>query len=313
MTSPESIRRGRGFTLVELMVAMAITVALSSVIMTTAVFSMDIWARGRSEVRASRQAKSMAESIARDIESMVVRKGNDFQWLSAETMIPDSGPKGVHRSGNAARLAFFSSATDRYDGKTGSADTGQGGDVSTVVYELQYKDPTGAAGNGEYSNFVLYRRLIDPDDTFKDLLCQTDLGGALDSYSGSVGDFGNFVCENLYQFTLTFHVAVPESREEGSRILQIPVKVGDGGGAGFVGSFKIFGNRIETALPRGADVTADQLEAGKLSGLEISLTVLTDAGLRQMHQRPFRTTADESDFLRKHSFQYSKLVRISTD
>ncbi len=302
----------RGFTLVELMAAMSVTVMMVVVMVSISGVALDAWTRGRSEVRASRQAKAMTEMMSRDLDSLVIRDGNAFQWLFAEAKVPDGGPANGVVSPNAARLVFFSSAMDRYDGKSVATATGNQGSVSTIVYELDYQDPTVGGGNGNLASFVLYRKIVNPDETFKDLLCRKDLPEAFRTHANGVDKLENFVCENVYQFTVTLHVEVVD-RSKKKRTLQIPVQVGRGGGADSVPDFGVFGNRIETRFPSRGDVTPEALAAGTLTGVAISMTILTDFGIEQMRRRGFHSMDEQAGFVVKNSYQYSKFIAISRE
>lgn len=81
MKTPFSPKRAKGFTLIELMVAMAITTVIVTVLVSITGIAIDTWQRGRAEIRASRQAKSMLDTMAKDFESLVSRRGNNFEWL----------------------------------------------------------------------------------------------------------------------------------------------------------------------------------------------------------------------------------------
>ena len=120
----------KGFTLVELLVAMAITSIIVVVLISVTSMALDTWNRSRSELRAARQGKALIDTMARDFESMVVRSGNNFEWLYANVAIPATGPNG-NLSPNASELIFFNGATDRYNGGVGTP-TDLGGDVSCV-------------------------------------------------------------------------------------------------------------------------------------------------------------------------------------
>ncbi len=172
-----SIKAGKGFTLIELLVAMAITTIIITILVSITGLSLDTWNRSRSEISASRQGKAMIDSMTRDFESMVVRKGNKFEWLYAAYSPTAKGPKDDtnNKSPNAADLVFFSAATDRYNGNigdteadpdTGDAGEDKGGDVSTIAYQLKYKDPIdGGDTEDRFKTFVLYRKIINPDNT----------------------------------------------------------------------------------------------------------------------------------------------------
>lgn len=312
-----------GFTLIELLVAMAITTIIITILVSITSLSLDTWNRSRAEIRAARQGKSMIDSMARDLESLVVRKGNSFEWLYAKSNPSSDGPKG-NASPNAVDLIFFSAATDRYDGKIGTADD-KGGDVSTIGYKLVYKDPIAGDTEDKYKTFVLYRKIVNPDDTFKDLLGQTDLEAKFSTFTGtganSVDDERNFICENVYQFTLIFHVevTVPATGGPGSaNTVDVPIVV-DTNGSGDR-NFKITGTGINTSFSvpsaLASKISADQLKTGRVSAVEISLTVLTDFALNRMQKVDFKAAGGKSkddmkaEFIAKNSYEYSKLIPV---
>lgn len=303
----------RGFTLVELLVAMGITIIILTVLVSVTAMALDTWNRSRSEIRASRQAKAMIDSMARDFESFVSRKGNSFQWLYAKSEPPADGPKD-QLSPNAVDLIFFSAATDRYDGKVGTIDD-LGGDVSTVGYRLAYKDPIAGLNVDNYKTFVLYRKIVNPDVTFADILGQASIKIPFDAANGvAIDEEENFVCENIYQFTISFHVSITKSDDT---IVSVTVPVVDlaNPAANPALEFSVMGTGIESTYSPAA-FTIDEIQAGRLYAAEISITVLNDFGLEQMRRRTFADaggkTAEEikAEFIAKHSYQYSKIVQL---
>ena len=297
----------RGFTLMELMVAMAITTIIVTVLVSITSIALDTWNRSRSELRASRQAKSMLDTMARDFEALVTRRGNTNEWLSAITESQKIGDK--LGSTNASKLIFFSAPTDRYNGEIGkSADLG--GDVSCVAYGLEYKDPIGSAGAG-FETFVLNRLLVNPDETFNKLLGKTDLTAELPKCTVKLDDPTNFVCENIYQFTITFHVQVSQASTGASpvtTIVNVPVKLGKTNANQTTNSFKIKGTGIESGYA-GGTVTNDELKGGRITAMEVSATVISDFGVDQLKRRTF-SGSQQAEFLAKNSYQYTKLVQL---
>ena len=102
-------RCARGFTLAELMVAMAITVILLTLLVSVTAVALDGWRISRNKVRASRQAKATLEQMSRDFEAMVVRTGSNFEWLHTETDPDNPGPEN-NESPNAARILIAAGA-----------------------------------------------------------------------------------------------------------------------------------------------------------------------------------------------------------
>jgi len=298
-----------GFTLIELLVAMAITTIIITILVSITSLSLDTWNRSRSEIRAARQGKSMIDSMARDFESLVVRKGNNFEWLYAEANPPTNGPNSnKYTSPNAIDLVFFSAATDRYDGQIGVTGQDLGGDVSTIGYQLTYKDPIAGGNNDAFKTFVLYRKLVNPDETFQKLLGQSDLNAEFDKLPNAVDEEANFICENVYQFTITFHVEVAVTvtgPPATTKLMDVPITVNTKGGKNR--KFKLIGSGITTDF-KSTLVTDAQLATGRVKAVEVSLTVLTDFGLQQMRKRP--SIADLDEFIAKNSYQYSKLIPV---
>lgn len=313
----------KGFTLIELLVAMAITTIIISILVSVTALSLDAWNRSRSEVRAARQGKAMIDSMARDFESFVVRKGNGFEWLHAESNPSTGGPNGS-ASPSAVDMIFFTAATDRYDGNVGdTGPTGQdkGGDVSTVGYQLVYKDPIDPTSTDDgFKTFVLYRKLLDPDKTFgvggtPGTLGEADLKDAFTTVIGSnlIDEDVNFICENVYEFTVTMNLSYTEGAI--TKSLRIPIGQGDNA----VRNLSIKGTGItqnDGTLITGVNgasnsaVDGELIKSAQLSSVEISLTVLSDFGLKQLRVRTFADADEKSEFIAKNSYQYSKLVQV---
>jgi prepilin-type N-terminal cleavage/methylation domain-containing protein len=299
----------RGFTLMELMVAMAITTIIVTVLVSITSIAIDTWNRSRSELRASRQAKAMVDTMARDLEALVTRRGNANEWLSAMSPTDTIGEK--LESSNSADLIFFSGSTERYGGEIGTK-TDLGGDVSCIGYRLVYNNPI--KKDEKPRTFILRRFLVDPRPTFDNLLGKEDLKAAFDagSYSNRLDDVENFVCENIYQYSITFHVEVTRAGSGASSVptvVTVPVTIGKSGSGQVAKSFKIKGTGLETVGYSGS-VTADELKSGRIKAMQISLTVISDVGIDQLNSnRPFNDSQREV-FIAKNSYQYSKLIQI---
>jgi len=290
-----------GFTLVELLVAMAITTLIVTVLVSITAIATDTWTRSRSELRASRQAKTMVDAMARDFESIVARRNNAFEWLVAKRPDALPGPN-AQASTNAADLVFFTSAMDRYDGDLTAPDSK--GDICGVGYLLEFKDPiTGITGT--FPTFVLNRLVVNPDEAFTQLLAKDNLLTAFDPFRNRLKESSNFICENVYQFTVVFHVEIPGKTQ--------PVQITVGDGASRVTEFRLKGTGITTVGNLPINATADEVKAGRLAGVEISLTVLSDAGVNRIRRGAVPSAPDEfAKFLSANSFNYSKFIRLST-
>lgn len=303
MKTPFSPNLRRGFTILELLVAMVITTLIVIVLVGITSVALDAWNRSRSELRASRQAKSMVDTMARDFEAMVARRSNSFEWLYAKTSTA-VGPAS-QKSTNAADLIFFTGATDRYSGQINTT-TDKGGDVSCVSYKLAYQDLVVGTDTTSFSTFAMYRLLVNPDETFTTLLGKTSLSTAFAPYVSKVNSVENFVCENVYQFTVRFNV---EAQKTGSTTkVLVPVTLGSSQGQ--LQQFQLLGTGLVVASSPSTAVTLDELKAGRIVSAEISLTVLSDFGVNQLKARTFKNDAEKGKFFAANSYQYSKVVEL---
>ncbi|HVJ46855.1 MAG TPA: type II secretion system protein [Luteolibacter sp.] len=313
MKTPRNSRRASGFTLIELMVAMTITTLIVTILVSITAIALDTWTRSRAEVRAARQSKSMIDTMARDLEALVNRRGTNIEWLSAITIPLESKAESPSLdSPNTSSLIFYTSPTDRYDGDV-SEDAQVIGDVSCVGYQLKYQDPIQAKGSKEIPTFVLYRNLVNPDKTYDSLLSKanrsaTSLRSMFDDAFGSDMDKQeNFVCENIFQFTITANVTVGKNT---ATPIVVPITLGGEGASAT--EFRLEAGNIITDYTGSGDVSSEDIKLGNLSSIEVSVTVLSDFGVEQMRKRSFKTPAEKETFLAKYTFQYSKLVQVAT-
>ncbi len=302
----QSRKTSKGFTLAELLVAMAITVVLVTITVSLTATALDTWRGARNEVRASRQAKALLDSLSRDLESLVVRQGgNNAEWLRVISEQDDIGPEG-EPAANATRLVFFTSAPDRYNGNVGDSNDDKGGDVSLVGYQLEYGDPIfGETENVNASTFVLYRDLVDPDVTFQRYLGAEDLDEAYRRDSGGGGARGtaeDYLCENIYEMTITFVIEYLENDE--LTTVRLPVMSTSLAGSS-LRDFAITGTGIKTNSSSNSPFAS-----GRIISVDLSATVLSDTGLRTLKNTTFPTAERKSRFLAQNSYQYTKSVRI---
>lgn len=315
MKSNLSSKPNRGFTLMELMVAMAITTIIVTILVSVTSMALDTWNRSRAEVRAARQAKAMVDALGRDLESLVVRRGNTNEWLSAtygpdEIQDSERGPTSL-KSTNSAELVLFSAATDRYNGEIGVNNQDKGGDISCVGYTLKWKDPVSSENRSK--TFVLNRYLVNPDITFNSLLGKDNLASAFSAYETELDEKDKFVCENVYQFTMTFHVEVTRSSSGNAapEVITVPISLGNSSGSNQSKQFIIAGDGIQQSAGGSIGASADEIKAGRVKSVEISLTVLSDAGVDQLRAgRNLDTAERKAEFITKHGFHFSKVIQL---
>ena len=241
--------------MLELLVAMSVTVILLGMVTFMTGVSMDGYKGSRDKVLAGRQAKEALDAITKDFEAIVVRKDlPNSMWLYADIepeLIADNAANATlvgpanKKITNACRLIFFTGATDRYDGEIGLLPNGnpnpedQGGNVSAVIYRLAYRDEISNKNPGDtgaFPSFTLYRHRVEPDEVFHgrknnsgqyiptkgllgavDLEAVCELGTLSDSLEGDTFKAENVIAENIFEMTVTFLVDVETA--DGSPLL----------------------------------------------------------------------------------------------
>jgi Tfp pilus assembly protein PilE len=289
---------------------MVITVVIVTILISITGVAMDSWTRSSSEVRAARQAKVFIETMARDFESLVIRQGNNFEWLRAEIDAAAAVPRVTRNQAGqsqAAALTFMTAATDRYLGQINGPQD-RGGDVSCVSYRMRYQDPIVGGKPQDTSTFVLYRLLVNPDETFQKLLGQADLKTAFQSFVDRSTERQNFVCENVHQFTITFLVEIMVEQPAGSGTM-VPRTVGVTLSKDAPGSkISLTGSGVKTneIIVSMTGVTGDQLAAGRLRAVQISISVLSDAAIAR---RNVGDGMSDPDYARS-TFHYARMVQV---
>jgi prepilin-type N-terminal cleavage/methylation domain-containing protein len=169
--------RRRGFTLVELLVASAITAALAVVLLTLAVHLLEGWSRTEGWLMADRQAQRVLDQLTQDLQAAGgVDDGK--VWLAA-TVQPAAGvcegwvegekPHGASLDPSAENLTAARFGVGglwlRFFTTRVGADLGAGEPASTVAvaYQMVRRAPT---VDGATAHYILYRSEVLPSATF---------------------------------------------------------------------------------------------------------------------------------------------------
>ncbi len=311
----------RGFTLVELLVAMAITALLVLVIMQLILQGLNIWKDTTEEVETRSRARAALITMGHDFESMQIRMGdNKYQWFFAKSDNSASGAIKKIKIPRSTQCVFFASALDRSPSvgsddnirsnyrtaRAHNADTQ--GDVNAVGYRLLYRDQIlnidGKSGSetGAFPLFSLYRHLVSPRKAYQDLLGKENLEQAYVPFEQK--DEENFLCENIIEMNLVLSIdyANTEAQAEDSRVEyeQVLVPIINSRGKGK--DVAVYGDRIEVA--------GTKYEGARIVSVNISVTVVTEEGMNLIDQvrKGRRKAPKPAEFFREYTRSYSTRV-----
>ncbi len=313
----------RGFTLVELMTAMAITGMLVLVIMQLTNEGIDLWRVVREDVSTSTRSRVALQTISRDFESFQMRAGdNKYQWLFAKADESVSGtPKGLSVP-KSAQCVFFACAPDRNpsvssstslrgnyrDARAHNRETQ--GDVNAIGYRLMYRDQilniSGADANDPttYPLFSLYRQVVSPRSTFERLLGKDNLEAAYVPFEQD--DEKNFLCENILEFNVSFSISYSDEKAnaEDGRVFYtvetVPVIASNKDS----NKVEVFGDRIEAG--------GKTYRNARIDSAMVSITVLTEEGVALVNQiRQGRRRAPKpAEFFARYTRSFSRIVAM---
>lgn len=322
----------RGFTLVELMVAMAITSILVFIIVGLTYQGLDVWKSISEDISTSARARVAMQTISQDLEAIQWQRGNDFQWFYAGSEksstiankdITDFGPKGLQFA-NASRLIFFTSAADRSAAVSSSEDLRSNyrsalshdlnsqGDINAVGYKLSFRDQIlnlpGSKSPRIFPLYTLCRQLISPRDAYDYLMGQNDLKKAYARFA--LKDDEHFLVENIIEMTLSFDIEYTADKKEGDlpKHVKIPIISATSGVRHASNEIELFGDHLNV---KGGSV--GDISNGRIISANLSITVVTEDGMayanlvRMGKRRPPRSL---QDFFAKYTRSFAREIMI---
>ena len=312
----------RGFTLIELMTAMAITAILVLVIMQMTTKGIDIWRLVQEDISTASRARIAMDCVSHDFEAMQWRIGdNRYEWLFARAAKDLKGVDKDMKIPRSAQCVFFTSPIDRNptvssdesmrrsyrDTRAHNSETQ--GDVLCVGYRLLYRDqvlnlPADKNSRDEQSfpRFSLYRHLVTPRTTFERLLGVLNLKTAYGPYESE--DEQHFLCEDILEFNVTF--TIRHSVGKGDPVRGYPnyetTVVPVISSTGKEKEIEVYGDRIE--------VDGKVLYNPRIDSVNIAMTVLTEEGANIMEQvrQKRRRAPKAADFFHRYTRSFSTTV-----
>ena len=319
----KNIEQRGGFTLIELITAMAITAILVVVIMQLTNQGIGLWKAVREDTSTAASARMALQSISEDLESIQLRgSGKNTQWLYAEV---DSAIRGVPKGlsiPKSARLIFFACPPDRNPavGATSSmrnnyrnllaADPDTPGEVSAGCYRLKFRDhilnlPSRNGDTTSFPLFAIYRQVVSPRNTYDNILGSNDLKTSYSQYEPT--EDKNFLCENIVEMNVIFNVEYANQGGGSSdqpfySSISVPVLSSTARGA--KRRFQLYGEY--------ADTEGNQLERARIVSAELSITALTEEGVALVEQVRLgqRRPPALEDFFSKYTRSYSRSVPL---
>jgi len=90
------ISNRQGFTLMEVLVSSALTVVILTMLFTVLIGAMNAWQTGTNRMQGNADARMALDSIATDLQSMVVRQTSiNQEWLYADQVPVVNAPEGT--------------------------------------------------------------------------------------------------------------------------------------------------------------------------------------------------------------------------
>ena len=305
-------QRRSAFTLIEIMVAAAITVVMVGLVIQITGEVLKVWNRSVGKLSATAEARMAMELLTADLETaMFVNK--DQQWLRVEWDDTDS-QVGTPEVGQTVGLKLFSPAMDRPGDGLGS--------VCGIGYRLAKAVPYSTA-SAEEETYILFRSLENPRNTFDNLLGsgnpspQISLGddnGSLPNFwdTSAIVSPGNYLAGNIIDFKV-YIIGVDRASGE-----EIVLNSSEGGSEiinGFAKYDSTFDGSIDQDYMYGGNGST---EVGPIFA-EVSLKVISDQGLEILNlfndpQVLGAGTgfADVDDVLRAHAEVFKRRIYFPT-
>jgi len=282
-------KRKSAFTLIEIMVATVVMVVLTGLVIQITSEVLKVWNRSSGKLTTNAQARIAMDLLTQDLEAAVFRN-NNMTWLESEQE-KLVGPFGGNSTFKTTYLKLFSPALDR---------PSAAGDICGISYILKYSDPITGLDTGDQRErtFILYRNIIDPETTFKDLMGdgnQELLNKSLWNDVNTIDSGRNFLASNIVDFRVDFYV-----EDDGITSTQTLVSA--------YSNKTVYGGDSATVGPQ----STNGILKKPLAYAEITLTVISDQALQVIQNGAWAQTGFENneDYILANSEVYTRRVNF---
>jgi prepilin-type N-terminal cleavage/methylation domain-containing protein len=267
-------RSVRGFTLLELLVACAVSVVLLGILGTVTHHATRMASDGETRLTVGEEAFTALEYLGADLAAVIPpSRSNASLSLVPEQILGGSSNAQV----NSAWLLFLA----RPPSQT------QRGACAGISYRVVYSDAL--LKDGPERGFALYRSVLPGDETARTLLGIPDLflgywREKWPTHLNTPGFLGDYVAGNVVDFSVTLR----SLDGTGKTLLLTPEKQVNWTGQGFAGP----------GLPAA--------NGPRPESLEVALTVLKPEGMRLFEN----ATLSKADAIQRYGSRVSRVIRL---
>lgn len=190
-----------GFTIIELLVASAVSVLLMGLFLGVTTNILDAWTQSRDSLSSNAKARMILNTLTVDLESAIIRNDKGV-WLACDILETTTNSGKWNTSANQKPSDEASleidlenvelNSTDYRFGVAGSwirfftspidaSISGDFGDVNAVAYQLIRREPRSRSSDADES-YNLYRSVVRSDYTMKEIT--EDKGFYIDTFDG---------------------------------------------------------------------------------------------------------------------------------
>ncbi len=276
-----------GFTLIEIMVAVAVSAAIILFSSSVANVALRSWNKDGGRLRNNIEARAVFDTLATDLRTAIFRQ-SETEWLRV-TYDKAVGRATTYQIPQTPWIRFFVPALDRDE---------TAGTLSAISYRVAFDDPVEA--NGPHPVFGLYRAITDPEKTHLQAFGSPETVQTFwRERQASTTAPGNLVASNVIDFDLVLWYWPEENRRLGTidSNTRKPKRLPTGT------SLRVVGMHVETepAVP-------DLRHVSQLYAADIDLTILTDKGSLELG----RNHASNKDIIQRHGYRYGGRVEFLT-
>jgi hypothetical protein len=239
--------------------------------------SSQVWRRVNDSQDITVEAKAALEIIQSDLQSAVFRDFPDHSECFRISRFPDEEGPFSNKTAHADWLLFFSASRDRDEDATGM--------TSAVSYRLVYRDAI--SEGGESPRFFLYRVLVDPATTYRQILNRESLTGSYWNRQTATLR-GHIIASDIVDFQVTTLLINSQGQ-----VFRVPGDV----------EFRLRGKSVELEGGNGDDLPIDP--ETKIHSFELSVTVISPEGRARLEDNE-----SLQEVVNRHGRRFSQVVTM---